>query len=286
MSILELIKYIFLGIVQGLTEVLPISSSGHVAIFQQILSIDSDEGLLFLILVNFGSLISIFYYFRKMIYRLCADFILFIFKPTSRLKTREGFFYCLMVIIGIIPIGVVGLLFAGQINSFYQDHYLLIVGVGLLMTATFLFLAKEKAKNNGRQSMKFSDSIWIGIAQTAAILPGLSRSAVATTTGLFRKMSMETSLNFSFMLYIPISVGSFLQYVYLLLLNPNSDAVGLNPGNSYHWLYYAAALIASVFATYFALKLLFKLFRNGNLLPFSLYTFFVGMIVLIVGMTQ
>jgi len=284
MSFIELIKYIFLGLVQGVTEVLPISSSGHVAIFQQILNIKADEGLLFLILVNIGSLFAIIFYLRKFIYRLIENFVFFVFVPSSRIDTREGFHYVFKIVIATIPAGFAGYFLATTVDAIYQDHYLIMVGAGLIMTATVLYIVRNASKINGRQSISYSDAIFIGIFQAFAILPGLSRSAITTSSGLRRKMSMETSLNFSFMLYIPLSIGSFIKYIILMIGSPDLSNLGIDASKPYQIIYYIAAMIASIIATRFALKFMFKLYREGRLLPFAIYTMTLGLIVFIIGL--
>ena len=284
MSFIELLKYIFLGLVQGITEVLPISSSGHVAIFQQILKIKADEGLLFLILVNVGSLLAIIYYFRKLIYRLIVNFLFFVFVPSSRVDTEEGFHYVLKIMIASIPARLMGYFFASTIDGFYKEHYLIMAGAGLIMTATVLYIVRNASFVNGRQSISYRDAIFIGIFQSFAILPGLSRSGITTSSGLYRKMSMETSLSFSFMLYIPLSIGSFFNYLILVLNSHDLTNLGVDPTKPYQIFYYMAALIASVLATRFALRFMFKLYREGKLLPFAIYTFSLGLIAFMVGL--
>ena len=284
MSFIELLKYIFLGIVQGVTEVLPVSSSGHVAIFQQILNIKADEGLLFLILVNVGSLLAIIYYFRKFIYRLFSNFFYYLFVPSSRVDTEEGFHYVLKIAAATIPGSLIGYFLATTVDAIYQDHYLIMAGAGLIMTATVLYIVRNASYVNGRQTISYKDAIFIGIFQAFAILPGLSRSGITTSAGLRRKMSMETSLNFSFMLYIPLSIGSFMNYLIIVLDSPDLTTLGIDPTKPYQIFYYIAALIASFFTTRFALKFMFKLYREGRLLPFAIYTFALGVIAFMVGL--
>ncbi len=283
MSFVELLKYIFLGIVQGMTEVLPISSSGHVAIFQQILNIKADEGILFLILVNIGSMLAIIYHFRKFIFRLIDNFFSYVFFPSTRFESSEGFEYVIKIVIASVPAALLGFFMASTIDSFYQEHYLIIVGAGLLLTATILYIVRNASYINSRQTITYKDALFVGFFQSLAILPGLSRSGITTSSGLFRKMSMETSLNFSFMLYIPISFGSFIRYAIIIIRNPENALLGINWDKPYQLIYYIAAMIASIIATRFALKFMFKLFREGKLIGFAVYTFILGMIAFLTG---
>lgn len=279
-TLIDLIKYIILGIVQGITEVLPVSSSGHVAIFQLIFGIDTDQGILFLILINVGSLFALLIHFRKTLVRLVRNFFLYIFKKDSREKTEEDYLYCWKIVVASIPAGVAGFGFSGIISDFYTENMLLVVGLGLLLTATLLFLVRDKSFVNGKQTVSFRDAITIGVGQMFAIVPGLSRSGVTTTAGLVRKLSMETSLVFSFMLYIPVSVGSFLKYLVEWAQDPAGFDLGFDAANGLQYLYYLFALIASFAATMFSLKFVFKLFRKGQLIYFSIYTFCLGLLSL------
>jgi len=284
--VIETIKYIFLGLVQGITEVIPVSSSGHVAIAQLIFQIQTDEGLLFLILVNTGSLIAILYHFRKMIGRIILNFFTF-FSVSKRTEgVQDDFCYVWKLVVASIPAAFVGFLFSSQISGLYQDYGLVVVGVGMLVTATLLFVVKDYAKVNGRQTITFRDAIGIGLLQMFGLIPGLSRNGITTSTGLFRKMSMETSLNFSLLLSIPISIGSLLKYAYILIQDPTGNQLGFDPSNGYHYLFYFMAFVASVVSTRYALKFLYKYFRRGRLVYFSIYLFVVGAIALTFGLLQ
>ncbi len=284
--VIETIKYIFLGLVQGITEVIPVSSSGHVAIAQLIFQIQTDEGLLFLILVNTGSLIAILYHFRKMIGRIILNFFTF-FSVSKRTEgVQDDFCYVWKLVVASIPAAFVGFLFSSQISGLYQDYGLVVVGVGMLVTATLLFVVKDYAKVNGRQTITFRDAIGIGLLQMFGLVPGLSRNGITTSTGLFRKMSMETSLNFSLLLSIPISIGSLLKYAYILIQDPTGNQLGFDPTSGYHYLFYFMAFVASVVSTRYALKFLYKYFRRGRLVYFSIYLFVVGAIALTFGLLQ
>lgn len=282
-NLTNFIKYVLLGIVQGLTEVLPISSSGHVAIVQSLLKIDTDQGILFFILINLGSLIAVLIHFRKIIFRLVKNFVLYIFKPSTREATKADYLYCWNIVIASIPIGLSGFFLASSINSIYADHRLVIVGVGLLITATLLYIVRNASFVNGRQEITVRDAIMIGIGQMFAPIPGLSRSGITTSTGLMRKLSMETVLVFSFMLYIPVSLGSFAKYFIEWAASPSTFDLGFNISDTWSYFYYLAATIFSFFATLFSLKYIFVWFRRGKLVYFSIYTFVLGIIALIAG---
>ena len=132
------LEYIILGIVQGITEVLPISSSGHVTIAQQLMGINTDEGILFLILVNIGSLVAILFHFRKFLARLIKNFLSYLFRPSTRQETKEDWLYGWKVVLASLPIGIVGFFFNHSINLILADYPLVLVGLGLLITGTAL----------------------------------------------------------------------------------------------------------------------------------------------------
>ncbi|HOP57413.1 MAG TPA: undecaprenyl-diphosphate phosphatase [Bacillota bacterium] len=283
MSIVELIKYIFLGLIQGFTEVLPISSTGHVALFQIILNIDTDSGLVFMAIVNFGSLLAVVWHFRLYIGRLIKNFFVFMFDKESRNETRDDFLYAIKIIIGVIPAAFAGLFLTGYVNEIYKRYSLLLVGIGLLVTSTFLFIVRKGPERHVKQTLTFKDATIIGLLQPFSIVPGLSRSGITVSGGLLRKASMDTSLSFSFMLYIPLSIGFACQSVYYMIVQPTGHNLGFDPSDLYQYIYYGAAFLASLAATRIGLKYIFKWFRNGKLVIFAYYTLFLGMIALVAG---
>ncbi|MBN2504310.1 MAG: undecaprenyl-diphosphate phosphatase [Bacilli bacterium] len=283
MDWLELLKYFFLGVIQGFTEVLPVSSSGHVAIFQELLRIKADEGLLFLALVNLGSLIAIVWHFRRFIKRLISGFFQFVFIKESRFLTREDFSYTLKIIIATLPTAIFGLMLSSQIEILYQQYALIIVGFGLLVTSTFLYIVRNGANKNTAQKLTYKDALVIGLLQPFSILPGLSRSGITTASGLSRKASMDTALTFSFMLYLPLSLASMFLFVCRWIQAPGSEALGFDATNIYQYVYYFIAFSASIIATKIALKYVFRLFKQGKLVYFAGYTLVLGVIAFIAG---
>ncbi|HAQ57026.1 MAG TPA: hypothetical protein DCR44_06485 [Acholeplasmatales bacterium] len=281
-SFLEFLKYIFLGVIQGITEVLPISSSGHVAIAQTLFSLETDQGMLFLILVNIGSLIAIVIHFRKKVGSLIKSVWLYVFRPSTRLENADEFQYGMKILVASIPLGIVGLTLKATIEDVYDMYKMIIVGLGLLVTATALYLVRNSSYKNGRQDVTYRDAMYIGFGQMFAVVPGLSRSGITTASGLARKLSMETVLIFSFMIYIPASLGSSLYYALEIVNDPST--LGFNPSDFGQYIYYGIALLASLIATRFSLKFIFRLFRAGKLIYFSVYTFVLGMIAFVAGL--
>lgn len=283
MSIVELLKYIFLGLIQGLTEVLPISSSGHVALSQELLQITADEGILFLTLVNIGSLLAILYHFRKIINKLIAESFKYVFGKNKNEEYITSFRYVLLIVVATIPTIILGYTFSKRIDLIYHQYPMFVVGVGLLITATFLYSVRFAPNKHIRQEVSLKDAIIIGLVQPFSIFPGISRSGITTSTGLMRKTSMETSLTFSFMLYIPISIGSLVLFAIRWVSDPQVVHFGLDSSNSFQLFYYLAAFIASFTATKISLKYIFKWFRQGKLVYFAIYTLLLGLIALAIG---
>lgn len=265
MDIILLLKYILLGIIQGFTEPLPISSSGHLVIFQELLNIGIDD-LNFEILVNTGSLIAIIIIFYKDIILLIKNTFLYIFKKQSQYK--KDFLYVAMLFVAVIPAGLIGFIFKDQFDDISKNLW--IVGVSLIITAIALNAVGKAAVNNTNEEITFIDALTIGIFQVFALIPGISRSGSTMVGGLFRKVKFEDTMKFSFLLYIPISLAA--SFLSIMDLSSSDDTFLLG---------YIVAFIISIITTYFALKWFFKMVRKGNLKYFSIYCFTVGTLVLI-----
>lgn len=271
LSIIEAIKYIILGLIQGITEVLPISSSGHVEIVKALVNLQQDDGLLFLILVNTGSFVTLFIIYFKKLWGLIRDFFLFIFKPETREQTRMGFSFSIKLVIASIPAGVIGLFFNSTLDELTRVYSTLLAGVGLLITGTVLVIAATRNVKRGKTQVNFADAIIVGIAQGIALMPGVSRSGMTASTAMYRGMGVTTALDFSFLLYIPASIGSILVLVY------KSTQEGLGITQNIMLFYYGLAFITAMISTYFAYKLIFNIFRTGKVKYFGFYCLLAGL---------
>lgn len=274
----ELIEYILLGIMQGITEPIPVSSSGHVLILQTILSkinsgIDIDFGTLATI-TNFGSLIAIIIIFWSDIVNLIKSFFSFIFNKESRKEKEVGldFKYCLKIIIATIPAGVAGLIATklGLLDTLEEN--VKFVGIMLLLTAVFLFLIKDFKGKKNRDDISFKDSIIIGLCQMISIIPGLSRSGATIVGGMFRNLKRDVAFNFSFILYIPISIATSILGI--------KDLLELSISSSTYILYIIAAILAGIF-TYIFTKWFAKIVKEGKLIYFSIYCLVLGLVVIL-----
>lgn len=263
----EILIYIFLGIVQGLTEPLPISSSGHVFVLKKLLGITTTD-LNFEIIVNFGSLLAILVIYKDDLIKLIKNFFKY-FKVKNE-ETKKDFKYCMLIVLGSIPVGLIGVLFKDTIES--KLNNMSIIGIAFLVTSLFLLLVSNIKGKRNESDMNVMDSLIVGTSQVIALIPGISRSGSTLIGGLFRKLDRETALRYSFMLYIPVSVGTtILGLKDLLEMNNIHDLV----------LPYGLGFIASMVVSYFTLRWFIKVVKKGNLKYFSLYTLLLGLLILI-----
>jgi undecaprenyl-diphosphatase len=266
-ELLIIIKYLILGIVQGFTEPIPVSSSGHVIIGQRLLGIDQ-KGLLFEILTNSASLIAICFIYRQDLKRLMVNTIHFI--RTQKKEYKSDFMFVVYIIIGTIPAAVLGLLFNDIIAEYLTS--LNTIAFTLLITGAALWLIRnfQGVKRDG--DLSFKDALIVGLAQAVALIPGISRSGATVITSIAVGMKQDTALRFSFMLYIPVSLGGMVLGI--------SDFIN-GPGLGTLAIPYFVAFIATLFMTYFAMKWFMGIMAKGNLKYFAYYCFIVGILLLI-----
>lgn len=267
MKLILIIKYIILGIIQGFTEPIPISSSGHLLIFKKIFNIYTND-INFEIIVNFGSFIAIAFLYRKEILNIIHDFIMYLKDKNKEYKS--GFNYGLKIILASIPAGIIGLIFKDKIDIISNDIKL--IGIALLITSVFLFIIKDFKGVKDKDNISFLDSLKIGIFQSLALLPGISRSGSTIVGAMLCDVKREESVNFSFMLYIPISIASFMLGVSDIITTPNI--------NSYIY-YYIIGMIFSILITYLSAKWFINIIKKGKLIYFSVYCLIVGVLVLL-----
>lgn len=267
---MTLIKYIILGIIQGITEPLPISSSGHLFILKQLFNTDVLNDLNFEIFLNFASFMAIFIIFWKDIVNLVCGFFRYLFNKTERDNYLNEFKYCMLIIIGSIPVGIVGFLFKEQIESVLNKTW--IVGIMFILTAISLIIVRNINGNKDDNSITYKDAVIIGLLQAFALFPGLSRSGTVLVGCLLCKLNRESSLKYTFMLYLPVSIGTF------ILGLKDVIEVGLP---STMLLNYIVGMIFSGIFTLLTYKIFSEYVKKGKLWKFSIYLFIVGIFVLI-----
>ena len=272
---LEILEYLFLGLIQGLTEPIPVSSSGHVLIFKVIFeklfsgaaSIDFE---LLATMTNFGSFIAIVIIFWNDIITLIKNFFGYIKTKDEKLKT--DFNYCWWIVIGTIPAGVIGLLVSMFDLLETLEENVKVVGITLLVTAVFLFIIRNFVGKKDKEQMTLKDAIVVGLCQVIALIPGISRSGSTIIGGMFCGLKRDTAFKYSFMLYLPISVATMVLGV--------KDLIDANLSLRTWFLYIVSAELAGIL-TYFATKWFSKLVKEGKLIYFSIYCVIVGLLVLI-----
>lgn len=264
----NILEYIILGIIQGITEPLPISSSGHLLIFKKLFKINALKDLNFEIIVNFGSLLAILFLYRKDIIKIIKDFFSYI--KTKDEKYKTNYKYAWYIVIATIPAGILGLLLKDKIELISNN--IKYIGIALLITALALFIVRKIDGKKDKKDMTYKDAIKIGLFQSIALLPGISRSGSTIVGGLLSDLKKDTAVNFSFMLYIPISIATMVLGVSDLVKTPNISS---------YLLPYGLGMIASAIFTYYSLKLFINIVKQKKLIYFVIYCLIVGTLVLL-----
>lgn len=269
------IEAIVLGIVQGLTEFLPVSSSGHLLMLQHFFGIKADSVLVFTLLLHVGTLISVFFCYWNDIWELVRELIITIadlFRGRGlRLNERPVRKLGLMIIITSIPTAIIGVLFKDLFEGFYET--LLPTGIGLILTGILLWIAEMNRNNTkGIEDMKFSDAVTVGIMQGVAICPGVSRSGSTLFGGLGRGLEREFAVKFAFLISIPSILGS-------LIFEGGSDAMASAVGISMGPV--IAGCIAAALSGVLAIRTMIAVVRKLSLRYFSVYVWAVGTALII-----
>ena len=268
MNLLRTIEYILLGILQGFTEPIPISSSGHLVIIKNLIKLDTLKDINFEIIVNFGSFIAICYLYRKEIIKIINDFFMYI--RTKKDSYKENYNYAWLIVIGTIPACIFGLLLKDKIDLISNNVKL--VGFALIITSLALFIIRDIKGKKEKKDITVFDTIVIGLFQVIALLPGISRSGSTIVGSMFRDLKSDTALKYSFMLYLPISLATMVLGVKDLINTPNLNTL-IPP--------YFLGMIASTIMTYFSAKWFINIMKKGKLIYFCIYCFIVGLLVLI-----
>lgn len=254
------IQALILGILQGLTEFLPVSSSGHLEIGHAILGVKTENNLLFAVLVHVATALSTIIVFRKDIIRLIRDLTKFQWNESTR--------YVSLLLFSSIPVLIVGLFYAEEIEQFFTGN-LLLVGSMLLITAcllTFTYFAK-----NGDGKVTWWRALIIGIAQAIAVMPGISRSGATIATGLLLKTKKDEVARFSFlMVLVPILGAAFLD----VMEGDFSEEMTIGAGPL------IIGFIAAFTSGLLACSWMIKIVKSGKLIYFGIYCFIVGLIAI------
>ncbi|WP_368654055.1 undecaprenyl-diphosphate phosphatase [Ornithinibacillus sp. 4-3] len=265
-DIVFILKMIVIGIVQGFTEPIPVSSSGHVMVASEILNL-GEQGFTFAILTNTASLLAILIIFRKDITRILINSIQFI--RSKEEKYKSDFRFVLFIIIGTIPAGLLGFLLSDYIA---ESVSMTTIAIMLFVTGIALWFIRNIKGRKGESDITTKDALLVGLGQAVAITPGISRSGATIISALAVGMNRDTALRFSFILYIPISLGGVVLGLSDFLDEPNKADLAIP---------YAAAFIATFIMTYFAMRWFMGVMKKGKLIYFSYYCFLAGILLLI-----
>lgn len=258
---MDLLEAIVLGIIQGLTEFLPVSSSGHLEIAKAIFGDTSvpEESLTFTVVLHFATALSTIVIFRKEIIEILRGLFQF--------KWNEQTEFSLKIIASMIPAVIVGLLFEEQLEAFFGGK-LLLVGAMLLITAVLLLLA-DKAKNTNK-NVSFKDAVIIGISQAISMLPGISRSGATISTSVLLGIDREKSARFSFLMVVPLIFGKVAKDILGGDISfESSQIVPMTAG-------FIAAFVAGLLACTWMIALV----KKSKLSYFSIYCAVVGVIAI------
>jgi undecaprenyl-diphosphatase len=253
---LEFIKAIILGAIQGLTEFLPVSSSGHLVIGSELLNFQ-EQGVVFDVCLHLGTLVSVIIVFRTEILAMIKAPFQY-FSGNADADVRRFFFWDIYVILATLPAVVVGLFFKDYVDSFFGST--LIAYCMLIVTGTIMIIAQYVPER--RESLNWWKSIIVGCAQALAIMPGLSRSGSTIFAGMLLGIPRETIARFSFIMSIPAIVGAAVLQMGDFFQNPPTADTAVN---------LIAGMAMSAVAGYLAIKLLLDVIRKNRLQWFGYY---------------
>ena len=260
---------IILGVIQGLTEFLPVSSSGHLVIAQSFIKGFRQPGVFFDVMLHFGTLLAVIFFLRRDLYEIIkaivpkqpdnVDYAVI----SIRRKTA------VLIVVGTIFTCIIGFAIKDKVHILFESVN--VIAFMLLVTGFLLFLS-DKIKNTERfeKDMTITDSIIIGIVQGIALVPGISRSGSTIAFGIFRKMDRETAARFSFLLSIPAVTGAVVLESRHIVLVPSSDLI-----------IYMAGTVAALLTGFLSLKILFLIIKKRGLSIFAYYCWFVGITTLL-----
>lgn len=257
---MDTLQAIILGIVQGLTEFLPVSSSGHLQLANEILGTDlsPDSNLTFSLTLHAATVLSTIVILWAEIWKLLKGIF-------SRTFTAEQA-YVLKIVISMIPVGIVGLFFKDYIEAAFSS--IAVVGVMLLITAALLSFAYY-AKPRQKEELSYRDAFIIGLAQAVAVLPGLSRSGSTIATGLLLGNKKESVAHFSFLMVLPPILGNALL-----------DCLKGDFGGGVETLPLVAGFVAAFVTGCIACKWMIDIVKRGKLIWFAIYCAVAGMVAL------
>ena len=264
-----LIKYIIFGILQGFTEPLPISSSGHIVLVKHFWNNIILSDLNFEIFLNFASFIAILLIYWKDVWCILTGFFQYLIKHDTSFYSdfRTG----ILIIIGTIPVGLIGILIKKSLEHILL-FYPFVVGIGFLVTGVFLFISSFFKGEKDFSSISYLDAFVIGIFQAIALVPGISRSGMTLIGCFARKINRTDSLKYTFLLYLPVS--------FLTMILGVKDMISNTLATNLLFPYIVSMFFAFLF-TYISYHFLKNIVEKGNTWVFSIYLWIIGIISII-----
>ena len=259
---MSIIEAIILGIIQGLTEFLPVSSSGHLELAKFIMGDESlpKESMMMTVVLHFATALSTVVIFRKEIIQIIKGLFAF--------QWNEEFKFSLKIIVSMIPAALVGVLFNDQLEAFFTGKIML-VGAMLILTGVLLLLA-DRAKHTDK-NVSFSNALIIGISQAIAILPGISRSGATISTSVLLGIDREKSARFSFLMVVPLIFGKIAKD----LMSDEFITTSVN------YTSLSLGFIAAFLTGLLACTWMIKLVKKSKLSYFSIYCFIIGTVAIV-----
>ena len=256
---MSLLEAVILGFIQGVSEFLPVSSSGHLLVFHHIFGIEAEDNLTFIIVLNMGSLMPLLWVFR-------ADCLKLVKNPFQKMTG--------LLVVSVAPLVLVSVLFLDFIESMFQlvDY----LWVGFVITGVVLLLS-DRLKNNEKQleELKVRDAVFCGLAQAFAVFPGISRSGATITAALGRGLDRESAARFSFLMSIPSAFGAIL-FRLSHLVTGRVDVHDLN------FLNLAAGFVTAAMVGYFSINFMLAVVRKARLKYFAIYYIFALVVLIVV----
>ncbi len=250
---------LILGLVQGLTEFLPVSSSGHLEIGKVLLNVEVKEDLTFTVLVHFATVLSTIAVFRRDIGKLVTGFLAF--------KWNEETRYILKILVSMIPVAIVGTFFREDVESLFSGN-LVLVGGALLVTSALLI--STQLVKTGNRKIPFLDAFLMGIAQALATVPGISRSGATISTGLLMKNDRSEVARFSFLMVLIPIIGAATLDILSMSSSQTAEAIPV--------FSLVVGFLAAFLSGFLACTWMINLVKKGNLYWFAIYCALVGII--------
>jgi undecaprenyl-diphosphatase len=271
---MSFIDALILGLLQGLTEFLPVSSSGHLVLGQEVLGVIQSDNITFEVFVHFGTLFSILAIFWRDVWQIFSNLFQGLRRPSAipvLLRENEHFRLAALIVVGSIPAAIIGFTFKPYVEKAFSDVNL--VGVMLIFTGLVLYLTKLARPKPGK-NVGWGTAVFIGFAQAIAIMPGISRAGMTISAGLFAGVAREEAARFSFLLALPAIFGATLLESFEIYSQPieTDFLIALIVGT-----------VAAFIAGYVAIRTIFFVLKRDKFSYFSFYCLTVGLIVIVLS---